>query len=812
MPKGTPFHGFIPPFPIRVDQFGASKDLPAVPALHLLSHTHSDHILGLSAKSFASTIICSRDAKHMLLRHEVYHERVLRDIDLRDETRSSRTFGHLRIPALLRDGKLDFSASRDLLRALPLHTPTKIELRDDLTVTLTLFDANHCPGAVMFLVEGSQGTVLHTGDFRAEPWFLDSIRRNPFLQPYLALPEVTPGTIPAPPRDQDLGTHLFKTLDAIYLDTECLLMIDNVPTKSDATQGLVSLMSLFPPETTFFINAWTWGYEDIFRAVARSFRSQIHVDRYKYNIYTHLSDPFLRSLVTLDPSNTRFHACERFNRCSHANRDGVVYVNPVTMGKSKWDQYLALTESKLRAEQPVTVLLVPLLRHSPLQELRAFVSLFRPVRIVPNSLDPSLYGLDALCIPQLFANCLSTPPSHSSTSFAGTLVEDDIVVSEDHDDVALQNLVGDGADGIARAWAASERVADKLAAVEPLLSGTVRDVVRRTLGVPALSTENRKENDGAVSILQRVMDAQRIRACLAVAVAHESDLETTSDNEDEGAHARTARLLFGVRGKSQIVDSQGVSHDQTQSSNSTPGRCAQSREDSAVPQDPPALCASSRLASECGFPKAEKKGKSRIRSTLPSPQAQLHDGTGTKDMCTTRLGGADYNVLSPTRAIVPNISLPSLTVPARNQSPTPSQDDTAMIDLQNIPDISLTRTKRRYMRSQSQSPSESRQSLFRSHSQPLQPFYSSINLNSTKPDTKRSKVDKWLDAHASEHAPATAEGKAAMQVGKLETGCCRRVGPDVDVDLETRRAQRRALRARSRGIEAKLRDALRGGG
>jgi len=51
----------------------------------------------------------------MLLRHEVYHERVLRDVDLQDEAHFSRTFGHLRIPALLRDGKLDFSASQDLL-------------------------------------------------------------------------------------------------------------------------------------------------------------------------------------------------------------------------------------------------------------------------------------------------------------------------------------------------------------------------------------------------------------------------------------------------------------------------------------------------------------------------------------------------------------------------------------------------------------------------------------------------------------------------------------------------------------------------
>ena len=382
-------------------------------------------------------------------------------------------------------------------------------------------------------------------------------------------------------------------------------------------------------------------------------------------------------------------------------------------------------------------------------------------------------------------------------------------MSEDHDDVALQNLVGDGADGIARAWAASGRIADKLAVVEPLLSGTARDVIRRTLGVPALTPENKNVCDGAVSILQRMMDAQRIRACLAVAVAHESDLETASDNEDEEAHARTARLLFGVRGKSQ-------SQDQTQSSNSAPGRCAQSREDSTVPKDPPALCASTPLASERGSPKADKKGKSRLRtgSTLPSLRTQLPDSMATNGTCTTRLGGADYNVSSPTRAVVHTASLPSLNGAARNQSPISSQDDTAMRDLQNI---SLTRTKRRYFQCQSQSSSESQQSLSRSRSQPLQPFRSSINFNSSNPDTKRSKVDKWPDAHAKEDAPATglaeavcAEGRVAMQVGKLETGC-RRVGPDVDVDLETRRAQHRALRARSRGIEAKLRDALRGG-
>ena len=260
MPTGTPFHGFIPPFPIRVDEFGPA---PAVPALHLLSHTHSDHIVGLSAKSFASTVICSADAKEMLLRHEVYNERALRDVDLREEARLSRTFGHLKVPPMLRDGRFDYSGSRDLLvcllysplntwlivhkKTLPLNVPTKIELFDNQTVTITLFDANHCPGAVMyfrvyskvrvfkhfyrFLVEGSQGAVLHTGDFRAEPWFLDDIRRNPFLQPYLTPPE-TPGSAVLGQRDSKYqGDRLYKTLDAIYLDTACLLSTTEVPTK-----------------------------------------------------------------------------------------------------------------------------------------------------------------------------------------------------------------------------------------------------------------------------------------------------------------------------------------------------------------------------------------------------------------------------------------------------------------------------------------------------------------------------------------------------------------------------------------------------
>ena len=123
---------------------------------------------------------------------------------------------------------------------MPLHVPTKVEISNNDWVTITLIDANHCPGSVMyavvtnrlglcakrvsrFLIQGSKGDILHTGDFRAEPTFIGRIMKNPFLKHYVARDSSQ--------TEDCLSRKYSKTLEAIFLDTASMLNMVNIPSK-----------------------------------------------------------------------------------------------------------------------------------------------------------------------------------------------------------------------------------------------------------------------------------------------------------------------------------------------------------------------------------------------------------------------------------------------------------------------------------------------------------------------------------------------------------------------------------------------------
>ncbi|KAI5896861.1 uncharacterized protein SCHCODRAFT_01189162 [Schizophyllum commune H4-8] len=498
----------------------------------------------------------------MLLRYEVYKERALLAMDIRAE--KTRAFAHLKVdPIQCPDGTMYYTGSRDLLRAIPLNTATKFELSADEEVTVTLIDANHCPGAVMYLIEGNKGAILHTGDFRAEPWFLDGLTRHPSLQPYIHNGYLNKLS----PEDLALSTVL-KTLDAIYLDTATVTSQLNVPSKARATSGLIELMKLYPPSTHFFINSWTWGYEDILKAIAQAFDTPIHLDRYKYSIFKCLSDSFLRRIVTSDPAATRFHACERFDRCDHVAVDDevgkprkvisrlgkrVVYVNPVSMDEEKWDDYLTEHKALLEKGEAPSVLLVPLSRHSPLPELRAFVKLFRPRRVVPNTLTPDLHGLDWFCIDRMFADCLASPPSNPLPLTADPRVKLNLMerVDDEEGDAALKNLVGAGADDAAARWARDGHLRKRIGVLAEYMTDDEVLVIDRLLTGKPLDFTAMDKGDASRVAKANIQKPSAQGAPLAPGLSAralgkqparvlESDEETEDDEEGE----KTMHKLF----------------------------------------------------------------------------------------------------------------------------------------------------------------------------------------------------------------------------------------------------------------------------
>ncbi|KAK7975285.1 major facilitator superfamily transporter [Apiospora arundinis] len=306
------FDGVIHEFPdILIDYF-RFRGRP--PRLCLLSHVHSDHHAGLETLQ-APFVYCSTATREMLLRLEKYPCRI-NYASGKLEARK-QTYKHL----------------NPILKPIPLETPTKLELWPGSQIQVTLFDANHCVGAVMCLIEGDGKAVLYTGDIRSEPWWINSITRSPAMVQY---------------------ANGIKTLDRIYLDTSNL---DNYPleTKAEGLRYLLTQVARYPADTIFFVQAWTYGYEDVWVALANALGSKIHVDAYKMGVYKSLvqrlsADLFAKQIhlakeapylvgfscannqhdgcLTLDES-VRIHSCEKGTACHIVQGKPIVWIRPI---------------------------------------------------------------------------------------------------------------------------------------------------------------------------------------------------------------------------------------------------------------------------------------------------------------------------------------------------------------------------------------------------------------------------------------------------------------------------------------------------
>ncbi|KAJ5679126.1 hypothetical protein N7462_007370 [Penicillium macrosclerotiorum] len=272
-----------------VDYFRKSEDRPP-PLACFLTHVHSDHLLGL--ESFRSPFIyCSPATRELLLGLEKWPHRINFE------------------QGILEARRVHYRHLQKLLRPIPLNTPTIIDLTPVKRLRVTLIDANHCPGSVMFLIEGEEKAILYTGD----PWWINSLVRNPVLIPYTLGP---------------------RRLDTLYLDTTHLSRKQFFVPKADGIAELLQKVLAYPKDTVFHIRAWTFGYEEVWQALAIALDSQIHVDPYQLRLYRSLAkassdkavnessifngfklgNTTIEGILT-DDKNVRLHSCEPGTAC-----------------------------------------------------------------------------------------------------------------------------------------------------------------------------------------------------------------------------------------------------------------------------------------------------------------------------------------------------------------------------------------------------------------------------------------------------------------------------------------------------------------
>ncbi|KAH6643090.1 beta-lactamase-like protein [Boeremia exigua] len=314
------FKGIVAEFPqIRLDYFRHQPEHKA-PLACFLSHVHSDHLAGLDSLR-APFVYCSAATREILLRLEKFHYRV--------------NFAK----GILESRNVTYDRSmRKLAKPLPLDTPTTIELAPGNSIRVTLIDANHCVGAVMFLIEGNGKAVLYTGDIRAEAWWVNSIVQNPVLAPYA------------------LG---LRSLDCIYLDTTFATKhapYKTFPSKAEGIRELLEQVSSYPQDTIFYFHAWTFGYENVWyrtriygslSSLDRRSLREAGLDVQSENKFLREAGIEIREAAALcgfrngnhvqpgcltSSENARIHSCERGMGCSVMDKDAdknIVHIIPI---------------------------------------------------------------------------------------------------------------------------------------------------------------------------------------------------------------------------------------------------------------------------------------------------------------------------------------------------------------------------------------------------------------------------------------------------------------------------------------------------
>ncbi|TVU24034.1 hypothetical protein EJB05_26426, partial [Eragrostis curvula] len=316
MPCGLPF---------SVDTWTPASSLKRH---RFLTHAHRDHLAGIAGNAAAPCIYASSVTVLITLRY---------------------------FPQLNRAAFVELEAS----------TPPLLVSDPDGDFTVTAFDANHCPGALMFLFEGAFGAVLHTGDCRLTT---NCVHALPLLPTRHA--ESTTSSSTAPSHDAPWSSPPSTTPST----RSCCF-----------ATSVISCIWKHPNAPAVYLVCDMLGQGDVLFEVSRAFGSKIHVDRDK-NPDCHYRLSHVAPEILTDDPVSRFHILALAR--SRQEPEPLI-IRP----SSQWYAYCEAPEASVKRRPVLTepmrdefgVWHVCLSMHSSREELELALGILRPRWVVSTT-------------------------------------------------------------------------------------------------------------------------------------------------------------------------------------------------------------------------------------------------------------------------------------------------------------------------------------------------------------------------------------------------------------------------------------------